>query len=236
MKIITILFTITIGILASVPIAKASDAETPKKDVKKDLKQESKAFGRKDMSIVRYEYKDRDHTTSESAKIVTLLYGLNWIGYYLSQPDEFRENGSWENYKRNFGEIVFDKDAPFWNLMVHPLTGSQMYLFFRANGYSQQDSFFMSVLQSTLFEFTIEIYTEPASVQDLYQTPVLGSILGYGIEKLSLNLLNSGTRWKKYLGHIINPWTLFDFFEGRTYMTPTFENNKFKGIQWVAEF
>ena len=31
-------------------------------------------------------------------------------------------------------------------------------------------------IQSTLFEFLIEIYTEPASIQDLIQTPILGSL------------------------------------------------------------
>jgi hypothetical protein len=40
----------------------------------------------------------------------------------------------------------------------------------------------MAAISSALFEFTVEVYTEPASVQDLYQTPILGSILGLGLE------------------------------------------------------
>ena len=183
-----------------------------------------------------YEYKDRDHTFKESAQHVGVLFGLNIFGYYLSQPDEVRENGSFEKYEENFGDIVFDKDAPFWNLMTHPLVGSQVYLYYRGFGYSPQRAFLMTAIQSTIFEFTIEIYTEPASVQDLYQTPVLGSLLGFGIEKLSMRWLNSDSQFLRTMGHIMNPWTLFSFFEGKSSLTPTFMNGRPAGLMFTAEF
>ena len=59
----------------------------------------------------------------------------------------------------------------------------------------------MTFISSTLFEFTVEIYTEPAKVQDLYQTPILGSVLGVGLETLSLYLLNTGNSF----GRILKP-------------------------------
>ena len=66
----------------------------------------------------------------------------------------------------------------------------------------------------------MEIYTEPASIQDLYQTPVLGSFLGVGLENLSMYLLNSGNAFARTIGHIINPTTLFWFYEGKVQVLP----------------
>ena len=78
----------------------------------------------------------------------------------------------------------------------------------------------MSLITSALFEFTVEVLTEPASIQDLYQTPVLGSILGLGIENLSLYLLNTGNPLSMALGHMINPATLLPQFQGKLLLVP----------------
>ncbi|MFW5887572.1 MAG: DUF3943 domain-containing protein [Bacteriovoracia bacterium] len=187
-------------------------------------------------SKYKYQYKDREHSFKESAGLVGILYGVNWIGYYITQPDEVSNHGSFTKYRENFGELQFDMDSAFWNLGVHPLVGGQVFLFYRAHGYSHQSALFMTMIQSTLFEFTVEIYTEPASIQDLYQTPILGSIVGYGLEQLSLKLLHNGTIWGKYLGHLINPWTLFPFFEEKVLITPRFDNGKMSGVSMMMEF
>ncbi len=95
----------------------------------------------------------------------------------------------------------------------------------------------MTLIQSTLFEFTMEVYTEPPSVQDLYQTPVFGSILGFGIEKLSMKLLNSGSAIGKITAHIINPATLFNFFPGiKATVVPTIKKNKPIGLSLLMEY
>jgi len=94
----------------------------------------------------------------------------------------------------------------------------------------------MTFVTSTLFEFTVEIYTEPASVQDLYQTPILGSIMGVGIENLSMALLNSGTTMGKFFGHLINPATLFWFYEGKVQIYPHFDGKGGSGLSLVGEF
>lgn len=185
-------------------------------------------------------YFDRDHTFTESAKLVGYVYAASWVGYPLSQPKVFRDQGSFTNYRKNFGHLVFDRDEPFWNWLVHPLSGSQLFLFYRANGYGRINSLAMSFISSTLFEFTVEIYTEPASIQDLYQTPILGSILGVGLETLSLYLINTGNALGKIIGHTINPWTLFKFFEGKVRVYPhyreTENNHKKGGLVFYAEF
>lgn len=183
-----------------------------------------------------YSYIDREHTTSESAKHVAAIYGITWVLYPLTQPDVVREKGSWDRYQDNFGKIVFDKDERIWNWVVHPLSGSQLFLYYRANGYSRVDSLTMAFISSTLFEFTVEIYTEPASVQDLYQTPIFGSMLGVGLESLSMYLLNTGNIVAQFFGHLINPMTLFWFYEGKVKITPEYRGDKNGRVTLTIDF
>ena len=182
-----------------------------------------------------YEYRDRTHTTGETVKYLGLVYLASWAVYPTTQLDTVRNHGSFTNYRHNFGQIVFDNDEPVWNWMVHPLSGSQLFLFYRANGYSRIDSLGLAFISSTLFEFTIEIYTEPASIQDLYQTPILGSIFGLGLENLSLYLLNSNSKVARFFGHIINPCSIFGFFEGKVQVVPQIDGKK-KGLTLITTF
>lgn len=187
----------------------------------------------------RYFYKEREHTKEEIYKDVGFVFGISLIAYPLTQLDTIKNDGSWQKYKDNFGRIVFDRDEPFWNYMVHPYTGSQMFLFYRARSYTYADSLALTFVSSTIFEFVIETYTEPASVQDLYQTPVLGAVMGYAFEKASLSMLNSDSKIAHFFGHLINPMTLFpSIFEGTaTYATivPNI-NNKSIGYYIYADF
>ena len=184
----------------------------------------------------RYTYIDREHKISETFKHIAAIYGVSWVLYPLIQPGAFANSGSIKKYRRNFGNIVFDKDEPFWNWFVHPISGSQLYLYYRANGYNKTSSVALAFASSALFELTIEVYTEPASIQDLYQTPILGSIFGFGIEHLSMYLLNSETTFGRVVGHAINPATLFWFYEGRTKILPQTDLKTWGGLKFVAEF
>lgn len=49
---------------------------------------------------------------------------------------------------------------------------------------------------------------EAASIQDLYQTPVIGTALGYGIEIISTEFLNRDSSTARLLGRLINPFSL----------------------------
>lgn len=178
-------------------------------------------YTKKRLSNYKYQYLDREHTLSEDIRNQAFVYGLALAFYPITQPSIFKKSDGFTTYGNNFGKLVFDKDEPFWNWFVHPISGSQIYLFYRADGYSRIDAFKMTFITSALFEFTIEIFTEPASVQDLYQTPVLGSILGLGIENFSLYLLNTGNPMASFIGHIINPMTLLPTFKGKTLIIPT---------------
>jgi hypothetical protein len=187
-------------------------------------------------SKYHYTYVDREHSKQENFNHIAAIYGVSWALYPLTQWDTFTNEGSFDEYKKNFGKLVFDQDEPFWNWIVHPYSGSQLYLYYRANGYSRTGSFAMAAVSSTLFEFTIEIYTEPASIQDLYQTPVLGSVMGLGFETLSLYMLNSGNMLGKIFGHIINPMTLFWFYEGKMQLTPNFDGKGKVGFNFYMDY
>lgn len=188
--------------------------------------------------IPRYEYSfpEREYTFKQKLGHVGILYGLTWVVYPLSQPKVFIDDGSFKKWRQNFGKLTFDKDEPFWNWFMHPLSGSQLFLLYRAYGYNRMDAFKMTFISSMLFEFTVEIYTERASVQDLFQTPVIGSILGLGLENLSFYLLNTGNTFGRFWGHVLNPATLLWFYEGKAVITPTTNLKDQAGLQFVMEF
>lgn len=158
---------------------------------------------------------EREHEWGETARYVGLLYGASWVGYFATQPKTFLENGSPALYRENFGRaVLFDHDPPWYNWMIHPTTGSQLYLFFRARGYDRRSAFALTALQSFLFETTVEIYTEKASFEDMINTPVLGGVLGHGLELLSLHLLNRESKVARFFGYLVNPMALLGLHEG----------------------
>lgn len=168
-----------------------------------------------------FQYFDRTHTLGESIGNIGIIYGISWALYPVFQHNDFK-SGSWSEYKDNFGKLVFDQDEPYWNWLVHPLTGSQLYLFYRSVGYTRINSLAMTFISSTLWEFTVEIYSEPASIQDLYQTPILGSLLGLGLEALSMTLLNQNTPMGTFFGYLFNFYTLFGWYDGRIQIIPSY--------------
>ena len=199
--------------------------------------QKEKEISNKRIPLYHYGYNDRQHSLYENAKNISIVYGMTWFLYPLVQPKILRGAGGIKNYSHNFGKIVFDQDEPFWNGFVHPLSGSQLYLLYRANGYDRLSAFEMTFISSSLFEITVEIFTEPASVQDLYQTPIIGTVLGFVIENASMSLLNSGNPLGKFIGHIINPATLLPIYDGRIFIIPKIEDtDKGAMIKWDGQF
>ncbi len=59
----------------------------------------------------------------------------------------------------------------------------------------------------------IESYTERPSAQDTFNTPIFGAILGTGLEKVSVELLNSESGFKRVIGRIINPFSFLKAHE-----------------------
>lgn len=164
----------------------------------------------------RFQEVTRDHGFGETARYVGALYGLSWVGFLAFHRTAISNYGSWSRYRQNFGQVVaFDYDSPTFNWLVHVYTGSQVYLFYRARGYSKESSFALTALQSALFEFTIETLIEPASLEDLVNTPVLGGALGRGLELASLELLNSDSGALRTVGYLLNLPALVGLHEGQ---------------------
>lgn len=187
--------------------------------------------------IFKYEYQTREHSIKEDILHLSGIYSLSWVIYFATQKDKFQKQGSWKKFRHHFGKVVFDKDEPIWNWAGHPYTGSHYYLYYRANSYSRIEALKMAFLQSALFEFGIEIYTEAASIQDLYQTPILGSCVGYLLEITSIPLINSDFFIAKIIGHILNPSTLFWFYEGVIQINPSIDPIKNgAGLNLYANF
>ena len=71
-----------------------------------------------------------------------------------------------------------DSDDFYLNYILHPYWGAAYFVRARERGFSNWQSFGYSTLLSTLFEFGVEAGAEPPSKQDLWVTPVIGSMVG----------------------------------------------------------
>lgn len=138
-----------------------------------------------------------------------IVYVTQWTFYFLTQKSEIEEHGSFENWLKHPFEVHVDKDSFDFNLFRHTFVGHYYFLFYRSRGYSLESSFVWSFLSSSAFEFTIETVTERPSMQDLHLTPVLGTVVGIGVEKLSLYLHSLDNWYSHALGYLVNPFALF---------------------------
>tara|TARA_Y100000768_G_scaffold388943_1_gene389025 strand:+ start:2091 stop:2600 length:510 start_codon:yes stop_codon:yes gene_type:complete len=150
-----------------------------------------------------------------------IVFSGHTLGYLLTQKGTIEKEGSWANYKDNFGHFTVDNDNTTWNLLGHTYTGSQVYLYYRARGYVEQKALFYSFLSSFYFETLIETYTERPSFQDTFNTPFFGSTLGYVFERVSVNFINSDNSFKYYLGRLINPFSYLVDGEASIFVMPT---------------
>ena len=129
-------------------------------------------------------------------------------------------------YVRNKDSKIFDTNAKKWgknilnpeindgdsfatNYIYHPYFGALYYQVYRDLGYDKNDAFLGTIIQSTLWEFTIEGTVEKPSVVDLIVTPGLGIPLGLYFEKINKKLSGSDSKLKKPLSYLINPTRLF---------------------------
>ena len=111
------------------------------------------------------------------------------------------------NLQRAFTEVpAWDKDGFQTNYIEHPYAGSFYYNCIRNKGGSFFQSFGYAAIGSTLFEYVTEGMFEQPSIQDLVTTPVLGSLMGEGVHKLTMRLSRNGfTLPEKVIVLIANP-------------------------------
>lgn len=137
-----------------------------------------------------------------------MVYGAQWVVYLITQQETIEEHGSWDNFFSYPFRPDFDKDSFDYNIVKHAISGNYYYLFYRSRGYTEVEAFKWTILSSLAFEFAVETYTERPSFQDMYQTPVYGTLLGMGMERASTYFLERESVLAHAFGYILNPFEL----------------------------
>lgn len=154
-----------------------------------------------------------DLTTKDFLRDTAIAYAFQWSArwFYVRNKNSRIFNTSFSDWWDNITQWpeTDDGDDYFTNFVTHPIVGAGNYLFYRAMGHSFWMSALGSVVQSTLFEYTVEGLVETPSLPDLLFTPGLGVPLGYGLEKSSEWLVDTDFVPAKILGYIINPMRNF---------------------------
>ena len=114
---------------------------------------------------------------------------------------------AWRNLKRSFSTTpVWDKDDWALNYIGHPIAGSYYYNALRSQNASRFHSFLFSTAQSFIWEYIIEGVAERPSAQDLFITPVVGSMLGEATHLLTMSMRKNGFNFfEKVFVLLLNP-------------------------------
>lgn len=129
------------------------------------------------------------------------LLGYQLLGYGIlyAMPEsvsnwsvEQKTNYDFSRWSENATHPQWDSDALYINYVLHPYWGSAYYLDARGRGFGRWGSFAYAFLASSLYEFGAEAFTEPASIQDIFVTPIAGALLGVALEGVWAELLAAG--------------------------------------------
>ena len=114
---------------------------------------------------------------------------------------------AWRNVKRSISTApVWDDDDWQLNYIGHPVAGSYYYNSLRSQHASIFHSFLFATAQSCIWEYFIEATAEKPSTQDLIVTPIVGSILGESVHRLTMNMRRNGFNFlEKVFVIIFNP-------------------------------
>ena len=143
------------------------------------------------------------------------LYAFTWGWTYVTDPNlrEGLEDASFEGWWDNISQppVWDDGSNDVTNNVFHPLAGAFYYEYMRARGYPRLVAASQTLLQSFLFEYTVEgIYTTP-SAQDLVKTTAIGVPLGLAADEAARALLRSDSTFHHVLGYVLNPMYLLPF-------------------------
>lgn len=114
----------------------------------------------------------------------------------------------YERWYRNIFKLgpEWDHDNPIFNYVLHPYAGAAYFMSARTCGFNFWQSMLYSAAISTIgWEFGIEACMERPSYQDLFITPVVGSILGEGFYRLKRLIVNNNYEilGSPVIGHIV---------------------------------
>lgn len=111
----------------------------------------------------------------------------------------------WHNHVIKKGP-EWDHDKFYFNYILHPYAGAVYYMGARSCGFNAWQSLLYSACISTIgWEFGIEAFMERPSIQDIFITPLVGSLIGEGFYKLKRNIVSHGytLAGSKVLGNIV---------------------------------
>ena len=105
---------------------------------------------------------------------------------------EDKKHYDFSKWSRNVSHPTMDEDKWWINYVLHPYWGSAYYLDARGRGFSRWGAFCFSVTASNLYEFGTEAFAEKPSIQDIFVTPIAGSLLGMVLESTWRELVLKG--------------------------------------------
>lgn len=95
-----------------------------------------------------------------------------------------KDNLGLEQWRDNITDVVWDEDHWAVNYVTHPYWGAGYYIRGRERGFSRKESFWISALYSTVYEFGVESFLEQPSIQDIIVTPTVGTAVGIWFENI----------------------------------------------------
>lgn len=150
---------------------------------------------------IRYsELSEKDQKLARQTRNFTVV-ALGMLGIIYMLPES---STGWEDFDSSgVGKRYIDniKSGPEWdsnrwayNYIGHPVSGAAYYQVARHAGFNQSESFAYSFFMSTFFwEYGIEAIEEIPSIQDIFVTPIIGSLIGeYFFQKAKEIRANGG--------------------------------------------
>ncbi|MBD5215387.1 MAG: DUF3943 domain-containing protein [Bacteroidales bacterium] len=114
-------------------------------------------------------------------------------------------------YTRWYNHVIkegpeWDGDSPIFNYVLHPYAGAVYFMSARSTGFNYWQSLLYAACISTIgWEFGIEACMERPSIQDIFVTPLVGSVIGELFYKLKRNIVSHDYRlWgSPVIGNIV---------------------------------
>ncbi|MGV3528431.1 MAG: DUF3943 domain-containing protein [Flavisolibacter sp.] len=171
-------------------------------------------------------FKNPDERFKRPAKQITLLKETSWkvaATHLVSLAFLFSSSKEKTNWDDDFGRQLFrhslthikqawtqwpamDRDPWRTNYLEHPYAGSFYYNVVRNKGGSAFDGVISTIIGSTAFEYITEAFFEQPSIQDIFVTPVFGSIAGELIHQATMWMARNGFSFtEKLIVLCINP-------------------------------
>lgn len=86
----------------------------------------------------------------------------------------------------------WDHDKFVFNYILHPYAGAVYYMAARSCGFNAwQSLLYCSIISNIGWEFGVEAFMERPSIQDLFITPLVGSLIGEGFYKIKRYLVEN---------------------------------------------